>query len=84
MGIRGLFTELSRKGYEGESICLSAPEHRRRTIVVDASALIEEFSEGWEYSGNFVEVFNKVKEFVVRFRKAGISLVAVTDGAVMT
>ena len=83
MGIRGLFKELSRKGYEGEPICLSAPENSGMAIVIDVSATIEEFSEGQEYSGNFVEVFDKVKEFVARFRKAGISLVAVTSGAIV-
>lgn len=86
MGIQGLFKELSRKGYDGESICLSAKRFSGMSIVVDASALIYKFSAGpwakWEYCGNFVEIFDRVKEYVSKFRDADINLIVVVDGAV--
>lgn len=86
MGIKGLFKELGRKGYEGESVCLSRPCFRGKSIVVDASFLIYKFStmgnSKWEYCGNFVEIFNYIRDYVTAFHNAGINLIAVTDGAV--
>lgn len=86
MGIKGLFNELLRKGYDGENVCLNRAYFKGKSIVVDASFLIHKFSTTknarWEYCGNFVEIFDYVKEFVNAFHEAGINLIVVTDGAV--
>lgn len=86
MGIQGLFKELTRKGYDGEDVLLSRPCFKGKSIVVDASFLIYKFSVmkngRWEYCGNFVEIFDYVKEYVTAFHNAGINLIVVTDGAV--